>query len=166
MAHFAKVEEKQDPTGFTSDTHLIVTEVYVVANDIPTAAGPLGENDMHVDGETWCNNRWGGSWKQTSYNNNFRGLYAGLGYRWNPDINRFVPPQPYSSWTYNSSTHEWDAPVTYPAAYQFTNDAGETHYYCAIWSEENLRWEAHPEMSENTIVDRYWDPSSSTWIDI
>ena len=149
MAHFAELD---------SDNK--VTRVVVVGNDcVPS--------DMHVDGETWCQNFFkGGTWKQTSYNNNFRGLYAGLGYRWNPDINRFVPPQPYASHTYNSSTHEWNAPVAYPAAYQFTNDAGETHYYCAVWSEENLRWEAHPEMSEGNIVNRYWDPSSSTWIDI
>ena len=25
MAHFAELESKTDPTGFTSDTHLIVT---------------------------------------------------------------------------------------------------------------------------------------------
>ena len=54
MAHFAELESKTDPTGFTLDTHLIVKRVVVVGNDISTAAGPLGDNDMHVDGETWC----------------------------------------------------------------------------------------------------------------
>ena len=48
MAHFAELESKTDPTGFTSDTHLIVKQVTVVANDVETAAGPLGENDLHV----------------------------------------------------------------------------------------------------------------------
>ncbi len=43
MAHFAELESKTDPTGFTSDTHLIVKQVTVVANDVETAAGPLGE---------------------------------------------------------------------------------------------------------------------------
>ena len=59
----------------------MVERVVVVGNDITTAAGPLGENDMHA--------RWrnigvliffkGGIWKQTSYNNNFRKQYAGIG---------------------------------------------------------------------------------------
>ena len=53
MAHFAELESKVDPTGITSDTHQIVKRVVVVSNDISTANGPLGDNDMHVDGETW-----------------------------------------------------------------------------------------------------------------
>ena len=57
MAHFAELESKTDPTGFTSDTHLVVKRVIVVGDDIETAAGPLGENDMHVDGETWCSTK-------------------------------------------------------------------------------------------------------------
>ena len=56
MAHFAEIKQETDPTGFTSDTLWVVQRVVVVANDIETAAGPLGENDMHVDGETWCKN--------------------------------------------------------------------------------------------------------------
>ena len=49
MAHFAELESKTDPTGFTSDTHLVVKRVVVVANDeVPS--------DEHADGETWCVN--------------------------------------------------------------------------------------------------------------
>ena len=33
MAHFAELESKTDPTGFTSDTHLVVKRVVVVGND-------------------------------------------------------------------------------------------------------------------------------------
>ena len=54
MAYFAKIVQKTDPTGITNDTHWIVENVISAGNDIETAAGPLGENDMHVDGETWC----------------------------------------------------------------------------------------------------------------
>ena len=80
MAHFAELKVMTDPTGFTSDSHQVVQRVVVVGNDVTTAAGPLGENDMHVDGETWCVNFFkGGIWKQTSYNNNFRKMYAGIG---------------------------------------------------------------------------------------
>ena len=79
MAHFAELESKTDPTGFTSDTYLIVKRVIVVSNDTSTAAGPLGENDMHVDGETWCVNFFKTpNWKQTSYTGAFRKQYAGM----------------------------------------------------------------------------------------
>ena len=52
MAHFAELESKTDPTGFTSDTHQIVKRVVVVGNDIAANGGTLENNDMHVDGET------------------------------------------------------------------------------------------------------------------
>ena len=48
MAHFAKLESKIDPTGFTSDTHLVVVRVHVVGNDNPANGTTIGENDMHV----------------------------------------------------------------------------------------------------------------------
>ena len=54
MAHFAEIKQKQDPTGYTTDTHWVVERVVVVGNDIQTSDGPLESNDMHVDGETWC----------------------------------------------------------------------------------------------------------------
>ena len=117
MAHFAELESKTDPTGFTSDTHLIVKQVTVVANDVETAAGPLGENDMHVDGETWCKNFFNKpdtEFKQTSYNNNFRKQYAGIGYRYDASKNKFLVPQPYASWALDSSD-DWQAPITYPS---------------------------------------------------
>jgi len=72
MAHFAELKSEVDPTGHTTDTHQVVQRVVVVGNDIAAGGGTLGDNDMHVDGETWCLNFFkGGSWKQTSYNNNF-----------------------------------------------------------------------------------------------
>ena len=85
MAHFEELKAMTDPTGFTSDSHQVVQRVVVVGNDIPTAAGDLGNNDMHVDGETWCINFFkGGIWKQTSYNHNFRKQYAGIGLVYDP----------------------------------------------------------------------------------
>ena len=108
MAHFAELESKTDPTGFTSDTHLIVKRVVVVANDeVPS--------DEHVDGETWCVNFFGGgTWKQTSYNNNFRKQYAGIGMRYDASKNKFLNPQPYESWSLDGSD-DWQAPITYPS---------------------------------------------------
>ena len=90
MAHFAELKSMTDPTGFTSDTHQVVQRVVVVGNDIAAGSGTLGDNDMHVDGETWCINFFkGGSWKQTSYNNNFRKMYAGIGMVYDPVKDKF-----------------------------------------------------------------------------
>ena len=108
MAHFAELESKTDPTGFTSDTHLVVKRVVVVANDeVPS--------DEHADGETWCVNFFGGgTWKQTSYNNNFRKQYAGMGMIYNASKNKFLTVQPYASWALDGSD-DWQAPITYPS---------------------------------------------------
>jgi hypothetical protein len=123
MAHFAELESKTDPTGFTSDTHLVVKRVVVVANDeVPS--------DEHADGETWCVNFFGGgTWKQTSYNNNFRKQYAGIGMTYNASKNKFLAPQPYASWSLDGSD-DWKAPITYPST---TSGSGFT--YLISWNE-------------------------------
>ena len=74
MAHFAHLNSENK-----------VIRISVVSNDIETSDGPLGENDMHVDGETWCQNFHSGkpwtvdngivSWKQCSYGGSFRKDY-------------------------------------------------------------------------------------------
>ena len=51
MAHFAELELKTDPSGFTSDEKYIVKRVVVVGNDVPAANGTLEQHDMHEDGE-------------------------------------------------------------------------------------------------------------------
>ena len=103
MAHFAELDGSN-----------IVKRVVVVGNDVATAAGPLGENDMHVDGEAWCVNFFkGGTWKQTSYNNNFRKQYAGKGYTFDSAKDKFISPQPFDSWALDGND-DWKSPVTYP----------------------------------------------------
>ena len=155
MAHFAELESKTDPTGFTSDTHLIVKQVTVVANDVETAAGPLGENDMHVDGETWCKNFFNKpdtEFKQTSYNHNFRKQYAGIGYVYNASKNKFLCPQPYASWSLDGSD-DWKAPVTYPA--------GDQSAYSITWDEDNRRW-LGTKRSDNS--NHRWDADNEEWV--
>ena len=108
MAHFAELKTMTDPTGFTSDSHQVVQRVVVVANEeVPS--------DMHVDGETWCINFFkGGTWKQTSYNHNFRKQYAGVGMIYDPVKDKFLVQQPYASWSLDSND-DWQAPIAYPS---------------------------------------------------
>ena len=94
-----------------------------------------------------------GTWIQTSYNTRggvhyepnshtpssdqskaLRKNYAGLGFIYDKDKDAFYAPQPYASWTLNSTTYYWEPPVTYPSdgkeyiwnesAYQADNTKG------------------------------------------
>jgi hypothetical protein len=153
MAHFAELKSMTDPTGFTSDTHQVVQRVVVVGNDIAAGGGTLGDNDMHVDGETWCANFFkGGSWKQTSYNNNFRKQYCGIGFVYNSSKDKFLAPQPYQSWSLNGED-DWQAPVTYPT---------DTTDKRISWDEPNLRWTA--EDMQDPPNNFNWDASALAWV--
>ena len=149
MAHFAELESKTDPTGFTSDTHLVVKRVVVVANDeVPS--------DEHADGETWCVNFFGGgTWKQTSYNNNFRKQYAGINYVYDSSKNKFIIPQPYESWALDSNDN-WQAPVTRPTLDQ-------SNGYVTSWDEDNLRWLGN-KISDNSNY--RWDVDNTQWVSV
>tara|TARA_B100001564_G_scaffold348246_1_gene349962 strand:- start:41 stop:433 length:393 start_codon:yes stop_codon:yes gene_type:complete len=75
-----------------------------------------------------------GTWIQTSYNTRggvhyepnshtpssdqskaLRKNYAGIGFMYDKDKDAFYEPQPYASWTLNSTTYYWEPPVTYPS---------------------------------------------------
>jgi len=142
MAHFAEL-----------DSNNIVKRVVVVGNDVETAAGPLGTNDMHVDGETWCVNFFkGGNWKQTSYNHNFRKQYAGKGYTFDAAKNKFISPQPFTSWSLDEND-DWQAPVTYPTD---TTDKNIS------WDEDNQKWTATD--NSDPVNNFNWDASALAWV--
>jgi len=168
MAHFAELKSKVDPTGFTTDTYQIVERVIVVGNDISTANGPLGENDMHVDGETWCVNFFkGGTWKQTSYNNNFRKQYAGIGYRYDSTKDKFISPQPFASWSLDAND-DWQAPITYPT---IINDGADPSVwnYIIEWNETKYQadntkgWEA-VRSNDTSETKTIYDWNGTAWI--
>jgi len=101
MAHFAELDENN-----------VVKRVIAVANDVNTADGPLGENDMHVDGEEYCKLFYKDKttiWKQTSYNGNFRKQYAGIGYTYNASEDIFIKPQPHDGWILDEN-YDWQPP--------------------------------------------------------
>jgi hypothetical protein len=76
MAHFAKIENN------------IVREVIVINNEVlENKAFPESE----PIGIAFCKSLYGEDteWLQTSYNANFRGIYAGVGSIYNPDLDVF-----------------------------------------------------------------------------
>ena len=77
--------------------------------------------------------------KRTSYNaatNGFRGNYAGVGFKYDPDFNVFIAPQPYPSWKLNFTTYKWEAPIAKP-------EDVEEYYW--KWSEYNKEWISVPQ---------------------
>lgn len=115
MAHFAELDETN-----------IVKQVIVVHNN-----ELLDENNVEQEqkGINFCVNLLGGTWIQTSYNNNFRGNYAGVGFTYDPIRDAFLAHQPHPSWVINETTYQWEAPVPYP-----TDDKAY------IWDETTLSW--------------------------
>ena len=107
MAHFAKIENN------------VVTQVIVVANKDTADANGV---EKEYIGAAFCEKLFGGTWKQTSYNGTIRKNYAGVGYTYNADIDAFVPPKPFASWTLNSETAQWEPPVPMPEEGMWTWD--------------------------------------------
>ena len=124
MAHFAKL-------GIGN----IVERVEVVSNDIATT---------EQAGVDFLNNLYGTRdvWKQTSYNANFRKNYAGIGYIYDPILDAFIQPKPFSTWRLNKETCRWQAPVAYPTD-------GQSY----IWNDENQEWQERPNPSSTFEVE-------------
>lgn len=101
MAHFAQLDENN-----------VVLQVIVVSNDdILDGNGQESE----AKGVAFCQSLFPGTtWLQTSYNNNFRKNYAGIGDVYDAARDAFIPPQPFSSWVLNEETCQWAAPVPRP----------------------------------------------------
>jgi len=84
-------------------------------------------------------------WIQTSYNTSgnthkdggtpLRGNYAGIGYTWDEDNNIFIGKQPYASWTKNTTTANWDSPITYPSVETYLDDSSTTQPWSIYWDE-------------------------------
>jgi hypothetical protein len=76
MAHFAKIEND------------VVTQVIVVDNK---DCGDLEFPESEAVGAAFINSiGLPGIWKQTSYNNNFRSKYAGIGDKYDAELDAFV----------------------------------------------------------------------------
>ena len=105
MAHWAEVDENN-----------IVLQVTV------------GDNNEPDEGYQWLIDNLGGIWIKTSYNNNIRKQYAGIGYTYDSVADVFIVPKPYPSWTLNNN-HDWQAPVPKP-----TDDKEYS------WNEATISW--------------------------
>ena len=108
MAHWAELDEDN-----------VVIRVTVGDNNDPNGD----------EGYQWLLDNLGGRWVQTSYNNNFRVRFAGIGFIYDETLDAFIPPKPFPSWLLDTTTCDWMAPLPYP------NDGKEY-----IWNEESQNW--------------------------
>jgi hypothetical protein len=79
MAHFAQIDEDG-----------VVIQVIVVADD--ECLDQAG-NEHELLGATFCHRLLGGRWVQTSYNGRIRKRFAGVGFRYDPTLDEFLPPE-------------------------------------------------------------------------
>ena len=142
MAHFAELNSSNE-----------VLQVIVISNTDVDANG----GDESTQAETFVATivpygTGGVAWKQTSYNNNFRKQYAGIGYSYDSSKDKFISPQPYPSWSLDASD-DWQAPVTYPNV----DEIGGSTVFIS-WDEPNLQW-----LGTADSTNYEWDSSNLTW---
>ena len=121
MAHYAFLDENN-----------IVTEVIVGIDENITQIDTDG-SEVGGSSEAWENfygNLRNQKCKRTSYNNNFRNRFAGVGFSYLEDLDVFIEEQPYPSWTKNADTYQWSAPTPMPVV------EGKRYN----WDEPSLSW--------------------------
>jgi hypothetical protein len=125
MAHFCMLDENN-----------IVTQVIVVANEDTSDANGVEVEEIGV---AFCKKLLGADtrWKQTSYNNNVRVRYAGIGYSYNEELDAFIPPKPFDSWILNEETADWESPLGDAPA--LTEEEIEARSFYR-WDEKNGEW--------------------------
>ena len=135
MAHFAKL-----------DANNIVTQVIVVA-DADSGGGNVGTENVGID---FCKNHCGDSssiWKQTSYNQTFRGNYAGVGMTYMTGVRTlgvastdvFIsagPPVDCPSWGISTMWAKYVSPIGDAPGLTTTQYADGKRY---VWIEANYQ---------------------------
>ena len=131
MAHFAQL-----------DSNNVVTQVIVVSNDDTSDSNGTEAESIGV---AFCQKLLGAdtNWKQTSYNGNLRGNYAGIGYTYMENVatlgvgstDIFISQQPYASWTIDTTAANWKAPITEPTLTDDQIAAGSRY----VWNESNYQ---------------------------
>ena len=110
MAHYAQINSAN-----------VVVQVLVIDNDMEARDG---ENGCISWLQTYVH---GDKWVKTSYNNNIRKQFAGIGYSYDASKDKFISPKPFASWALDSDD-DWQAPIAMP------KDASKDKVY--VWNED------------------------------
>ena len=137
MAHFAELDDNN-----------VVTQVIVVSNDDTSDSKGT---EVESIGVAFCQKLFGAetNWKQTSYNGNMRGNYAGIGYTYMSNVatlgvgstDIFISQKPYNSWSVGVTTVSWYPPTNPGEVPALTDDERSAGKYY-VWNESN--YQANP----------------------
>lgn len=120
MAHYAFLDDKNRVT-------------HVIAG--------RDENDL-IDGvsswEEYYSQRFNQKCVRTSYNNNIRKNFAGIGFIYDENLDAFYTPQPFPSWILNEESCVWEPPIPKPEDHAdfVGHDLGKEYF----WDEESQSW--------------------------
>lgn len=144
MAHFAEIDENN-----------VVIRVLTACNqDIANNGGELSEQAAAYFQSYTPLSSNGVRYIQTSYNHNFRGRFAGVGMIYKQDIDKFIIPQPFASWSLDENG-VWQAPIATPTILFDSNNK----LYSLGWDEVNQQW-----ISKDSNNDSFkWNTSSLSW---
>ena len=151
MAHFAELNNNNE-----------VLRIIVISNDDVEANG----GELSSEAETFVasivpHSTGGTAWKQTSYNNNFRKQYAGIGHTYDASKNKFISPQPYPSWSLDSND-DWEAPVTHPTITEIDSEP-----VIIYWDEDNQKWLGATHIGDPIVTTNYeWDATNLQWNEV
>lgn len=120
MAHYAFLDENN-----------IVTEVIVGIDETE-----LIENKAP---EIWYGEFKNKKCLRTSYNGNIRKHFAGIGYKYDENLDAFISPKPFDNWILVEETCIWIPPVPYPTD-------GKKY----SWNQELTVWEESNEYPESS----------------
>ncbi len=126
MAHFVEIDSKKQ----------VIKVLVLEDKDTQDVNG----DEVESIGAKYLEDTFGGTWLRTSYNTiagehvkggtPFRINYAGIGFIYDEAKDAFIPPQPFSSWTLNKNTCQWESPIEYP------NDGKDY-----TWNEDTKSWD-------------------------
>lgn len=179
MAHFAKL-------GINGK---VIANIVVDNSKVLNADGVEDENV----GISWLEETTGWPlWKKTSYNTRkgvhyteqdnedgtfelvasadqnkaFRANYGSTGFTYDEDLDIFKESkQPFSSWTLNTTTGHYEAPVAEPTEAQkrYEGTPPNAKQYLVIWDDSNSRWLGSKTSADMDDMTHVWNPSTSSW---
>ena len=175
MANFAEIRLEHPMNHEEGVTKWVVKRVIRVGEDeVPS--------DMAVEGEEYCKSLFGGTWKQTSWSESFRGQFAGIDQIYDPDKDIFYHRKPYPSWTLNETTMKWEAPSGNPdesikytgwtydkvivnteTQEESTQTITEDLKYLYFWDESVQKWKGVVDRPTSTVLYFYWNSDTQAW---
>lgn len=151
MAHFAELN---------SDNKVL--QVLVFSNEDVDAHG----GDRSAEAEQWVqdttpHSTGGVSWKQTSYNDNFRKQYANESMVYNSSLDMFVGSGPDGpGWTLDSNG-DWQPGPTFPTETTYEVDPSTTMTIQIYWDEDSSKWKGVKKKLNDTVLT--WNSDTSVW---